>query len=155
MRPYGLTALRLCTAAIFIGHGAQKLFGIWGGPGLGGTSRMLAGLGLPYPYPLALLLTLAELGGGILLMLGWLTPWVALALAVDMGIAIWKVHYPNGFFLNWNSTPGRGQGIEYSLVLFGALLCLMLSGPGALSLDEWRNQSVEARARGRARARKA
>jgi putative oxidoreductase len=101
--------------------------------------------------PLAILLTATELGGGILLALGWLTPWVALALAVDMGIAIWKVHYPHGFFL---AAGNRGQGIEFVLVLFGALLCLALSGSGALSIDEWRNQHQEARARGRARIRK-
>ncbi|HYT67582.1 MAG TPA: DoxX family protein [Vicinamibacterales bacterium] len=154
MRPYGLTALRLCTAAVFIAHGLQKLLGLWGGPGLNGTARLLTSLGLPFAYPLAILLTVTELGGGILLMLGWLTPWVSLALAIDMGVAIWKVHYANGFFMNWSGTGGRGHGIEYALVLFGGLLCLMLSGSGGLSVDEWRSQTQEARARGRARMRK-
>jgi len=75
---------------------------------------------------------------------------VTFALAIDMGIAIWKVHYPHGFFLSERG----GGGIEYVLVLLGALICLMLSGPGPLSIDEWRSQTAEARARGRARARK-
>jgi putative oxidoreductase len=151
MRAYGLTVLRLCVASVFIAHGLQKLLGLWGGPGLQGTAAMVKGLGFPFPMPLALVLTATELGGGILLAVGWLTPWVALALAVDMGIAIWKVHYPHGFFL----APGnRGQGIEFVLVLLGALLCLAFSGSGALSIDEWRNQHHEARARSRARLRK-
>src|SRR5689334_1068637 len=83
MRPYGLTVLRLCLAAIFIAHGAQKLLGLWGGPGLNGTAAMLGRLHLPSPYPLAVVLGVAELGGGILLAVGWLTRWAALALAVD------------------------------------------------------------------------
>lgn len=151
MQSYGPFALRLCVGAVFIGHGAQKLFGMWGGPGLDGTSRMLAGLGFPYAYPLAGLLATIEFGGGILLVLGWLTRSVAVALAVAMAIAIWKVHYPNGFFL---SASGPRDGVEYTLVLLGALLCLMLTGAGALSVEQWRSLSAEAAARGRARARK-
>jgi putative oxidoreductase len=79
---------------------------------------------------------------------------VTLALLVDMGIAVWKVHYPNGFFMNWALTPGKGHGVEFNLVLIGALLCLVLTGPGALSVDERQSQSAAARAAGRARARK-
>jgi putative oxidoreductase len=152
MRPFGLTALRVCVGAVFLAHGAQKLFGLWGGAGLDQTSSMLAGLGLPYPFPLAVLLGGTEFAGGILLILGGLTRWAAVALAIDMGVAIWKVHYASGFFLTGNG--GRGQGYEFALVLLGALTCLMLSGPGALSVDDRRDQSAEARARGRARARK-
>jgi putative oxidoreductase len=150
MRPYGPTVLRLCVGAVFLAHGAQKLFGVWDGPGLTGTASFFGTLGLTPAYPLALLTALTEFGGGGLLILGGLTRWVALGLAIDMGVAIWKVHYPNGFFLNSH----RGQGIEFTLVLIGALLCLMLTGPGALSVDEWRNSSAEAMRAGRARARK-
>lgn len=151
MRPYGLTMLRWCVGAVFAAHGAQKLFGMWGGPGLGGTSAMLHGLQLPYPAALAVLLAVTELGGGILLILGGLTRWVALALTVVMGVAIWKVQYAHGFFLSSGGGPGRGY--EFNLVLIGALVCLMLSGPGPLSLDEWKHQSSEVKARARARAR--
>lgn len=150
MRPYGPAALRLCVGAVFVAHGLQKLVAAWGGPGLSGTAAFLAQLGLTPAYPLAIVLALTELVGGGLLVLGGLTRWVALALAIDMGIAIWKVHYLNGFFLN---SP-RGQGVEFALVLIGALLCLMLTGPGAFSVDEWRNSSAEALRAGRARARK-
>ena len=152
MQSYGPAVLRACVGAVFIAHGAQKLFGMWGGPGLDGTTAMLTSLGFPYPYPLAILLAATEFGGGILLVLGGLTRWVALALAVDMGIAIWKVHYGNGFFLA--AQPGRGGGVEFAMVLLGALVCLMLTGAGALSIEQRRSQSAEAAARGRARARK-
>ena len=154
MRPYGLTALRLCLAAIFVAHGAQKLLGLFGGPGLNGTAAMLAHLKLPYPFPLAVVLAGTEFGGGLLLAGGWLTRWAAGALVVDIGMALWKVHYAHGFFLNWTSTGSRGHGMEYALALAGGLICLMLSGAGALSVDDWRSQHYEARARGRARIRK-
>ena len=154
MRPFGLTALRLAVAAVFVAHGGQKLLGLWGGPGLDATTAYFGSLGLQPAYPLAILASGTELIGGILLILGWGTRWVSLALAIVMGVAIWKVHYVNGFFMNWSGTVGRGHGMEFNLVLIGALICLMFNGPGALSFDEWRNQSAEAEARGRARARK-
>ena len=152
MQSYGPVALRVCVGAVFAAHGARKLFGMWGGPGLDGTSAMLAALGLPYPYPLAVLLAVTEFGGGLLLIVGGLARGVALALAVDMAVAIWKVHYGNGFFLS--DGAARGGGYEYTLVLLGALVCLMLTGAGAASLDQRRSQSAEAAARGRARMRK-
>jgi putative oxidoreductase len=150
MRPYGATVLRLCAGVVFLAHGAQKLFGLWGGPGLTGTTALFTTLGLPYPYPLALLVAVTEFAGGALLIFGGLTRWVALALAIDMAVAIWKVHYTNGFFLNARG----GQGSEFAMVLLGAMLCLILTGPGALSWDEWRDSSAEAMRAGRARARK-
>ena len=150
MRPYGPAVLRLYVGGVFLAHGAQKLFGLWGGPGLAGTTALFTTLGLPYPYPLALLVAVTEFAGGALLILGGLTRWVALALAIEMGVAIWKVHYSNGFFLNSRS----GQGSEFALVLLAAMLSLMLTGPGALSWDEWRDSSAEAMRAGRARARK-
>src|SRR5205809_995624 len=144
MRPYGPLMLRLCVGAIFLAHGAQKLFGVWGGPGITGTAKMIGSLGLPYPTPLAALLAASEFGGGALLILGSATLWVSLALLIDMGIAVWKVHYPHGFFLNWSLTPGHGHGLEFNLALIGALLCLLLGGPGAFSVDERRSQNAEA-----------
>jgi len=151
MRPYGLTALRLCVGAVFVAHGAQKLFGAWGGGGLPGTSAYLAGLGLAPAYPLAVALGVTEFAGGLMLIAGAGTLWASLALALAMLVAVWKVHAQNGFFLNWSLTPNQGHGVEYSLVLIGALVALMLAGPGALSIDEWRSSNAEAQARNRAR----
>jgi putative oxidoreductase len=145
MHPYGPAVLRLTIGAVFIAHGAQKLFGIWGGPGLTGTATFMGQLGLGPGFPLALLVGLVEFGGGLLLVAGALTMFAALALAIDMAVAIWKVHSSGGFFLP--------NGYEYALVLLGALICLMLTGPGAFSIDAWRARSAEAEAYGRARLR--
>jgi len=154
MRPYGPAALRLCVGALFLVHGAQKLFGLMGGPGIAGTAKTLASFGLPYPTPLAVTLGVVEFGGGLLLVVGFATLWVSLALLASVGLTVWKVHYPQGFTLNGGLLPGSGLAGEFHLVLLGALLCLLLGGPGALSLDERRSQHLEAQARGRARIRK-
>ena len=151
MQAYGLAVLRLVVAAVFIAHGAQKLFGIWGGYGLAATGGFFEQVGLKPGYPLALVVGILEFGGGLLLAFGAQTMIAALALTVVMAGAIWKVHAAHGFFLA--STPGQGNGIEYNLVLVGALVALMLSGPGAFSVDGRRARSEEARAAGRARLR--
>src|SRR5687767_7184552 len=140
MTPYGPAALRLCVGAVFLAHGVQKLFGLWGGQGIEGTTALLASWALPQPHYLAIAVGIAELGGGALLIVGGLTRWVALMLAIEVAVAIWKVNYLNGLVL----TSAAGPGVEYRLVLIGALLCLSLTGPGVLSVDEWRNSSAEA-----------
>jgi putative oxidoreductase len=145
MYPYGPAVLRLAVGTIFVAHGAQILFGIWGGPGLSGTAQFMGTLGLGPGMVLAVLVGLVELAGGLMLILGALTLFAALALAVTMGVAIWKVHLANGFFLP--------TGYEYNVVLLGALISLMLAGPGAFSIDGRRARSAEAEAYGRARLR--
>jgi putative oxidoreductase len=151
MQASGLAVLRLIVAVVFIAHGAQKLFGIWGGYGLAATGGFFEQVGLRPGYPLALLVAVVEFGGGVLLALGAITMFVSLALALVMLGAVWKVHAAHGFFLA--STPGQGNGIEYNLVLIGALVALMLAGPGAVSVDGHRARSAEAKAAGRARLR--
>ena len=153
MQPYGPAALRLVVGAVFVAHGAQKLFGVWGGGGLEGTAAYFTQLGLRPALPLAALVGMVELVGGLMLIIGAATLFAALALAMTMAVAIWKVHLANGFFLNWNLTPGQGHGYEFNLVLIGALISLMLSGPGAFSIDGQRARSAEAKAYGRARLR--
>jgi len=154
MRPYGPAALRLCVGSVFLAHGAQKLFGLLGGAGISGTAAQLAGFGLPYSTPLAVALGVAEFGGGVLLILGSATLWVSLVLLLDMALTVWKVHYPHGLSLAAGLAPARTHDAEFHLVLIGALLCLLLGGPGAWSVDERRSQNAEAQARGRARIRK-
>ena len=68
---------------------------------------------------------------------------------IEMSVAVWMVHFPNGFFLNWTNAQGAGHGYEFNLVLIAALACLMLTGPGALSVDRWRASWVEAKVAGR------
>ena len=145
MQPYGPAVLRLAIGAVFVAHGAQKLFGVWGGGGLAGTAGFFTQLGLTPAYPLAILVALVELAGGLMLILGALTLFAALALAINMAVAIWKVHFAHGFFLP--------MGYEYNVALIGALVTLMLTGPGALSVDGWRARHAEAAAYGRARIR--
>ena len=145
--------LRLAIGAVFVAHGAQKLFGVWGGGGLAGTAAFFGQLGLTPAYPLAILVGLVEFAGGLMLIAGALTLFAALALAINMAVAIWKVHFANGFFLNWNMVPGQGHGYEFNVALIGALVALMLTGPGALSVDGRRARSAEAEAYGRARLR--
>lgn len=153
MRPYGLAVLRLAVGAIFIAHGAQKLFPVWGGGGIAGTAAFFAQLGLSPAVPLAALVAVVEFFGGIMLVLGAQTVPAALALAIDMVVAIWKVHFANGFFINWTMAPGQGHGYEFNLTLLGALIALMLTGPGAFSVDGQRARTAESRAAGRARLR--
>ena len=153
MERYGLAVLRLMVGIIFSAHGAQHLFGIWGGAGLAGTAASFDSIGLSPGFPLAVAVGVIEFGGGLLLLAGALTPYVSIALIVVMLGAMWKVHLANGFFINWAMTPGVGHGVEYNLMLIAALLCLTLGGPGALSIDHRRERSAAADAAGRARLR--
>ena len=124
----GLLVLRLVLGVIFIGHGAQKLFGSFGGPRISGFAKMLEQLGVKPARPMAILAGLAEFVGGILVMLGFLTPVAALALIVVMIVAVITVHLKNGFF----NTNG---GYEFNLALVGIALTLLIAGAGAYSLD--------------------
>jgi putative oxidoreductase len=153
MREYGLLILRLGLSAVFIGHGAQKLFGIWGGGGLTAMAGTFQGLGLVPAFPLALLVGVTEFFGGLCLALGAFVRVAAAALATVMAVAIWKVHYANGFFINWYMRPGVGHGFEFNLTLIAGLVCVILMGAGALSVDGFRERSAESEAAGRARLR--
>jgi putative oxidoreductase len=153
MENYGPTILRLMVGAMFVAHGMQKLFDWFGGGGLSGTAAYFESIGLSPGFPLAVFVGLTEFGGGLMLMAGALTRYVAVALIINMIGAIWTVHLPNGFFINWGLTPGRGHGFEYNLVIIAALLALTLTGPGAFSVDHSRLRSAESHAAGRARLR--
>ena len=153
MDRYGPAVLRLMVGITFIAHGAQHLFGIWGGAGLTGTAASFDSIGLSPGFPLAVAVGVIEFGGGLLLLAGALTPYVSAALIVVMLGAMLKVHLANGFFINWAMTPGVGHGVEYNLMLIAALLCLALGGPGAFSIDHSRERSAALDAAGRARLR--
>ena len=153
LAPYGPAVLRVGLAIVFIAHGAQKLFGIWGGPGLDITAAFFAQMNLQPAMPLAIAVALVEFGGGLLLLVGGFTFVTALLLTLDMIVAVIKVHMPAGFFLNWNHVAGQEHGFEYNLALIASLICLMLTGPGALSLDARRASHAAAAAAGRARLR--
>lgn len=154
----GLMALRLVLAVVFIAHGAHRLFGLFAGPALGvggpeATAQILSSLGLEPNFPLAVAVGVIALAGGVLLLLGWLTRVAAPALAILTVVAMWKAQWQWGFFMNWAAAPDRGQGLEFSVLLIGALVCLTLTGGGDWSVDGTREKSAAARAAGRARLR--
>ncbi|MBZ5752514.1 DoxX family protein [Metabacillus rhizolycopersici] len=124
----GLLLIRLVIGLLFIGHGTQKLFGWFGGYGLKGTGDWMDSLGLKPGMTMALLAGLTELIGGILLVLGLLTPLAGLMIAATMVMAIVKVHGPNGLWSTQN-------GYEYNLTLLAVAIGIALIGPGQYALD--------------------
>jgi len=120
--------LRLGIGLTVAAHGAQKLFGLFGGHGLSGTARFLESLGFRPGRPYAWLLGLAETLGGAGLALGLLTPLAAAAVAGVMVTAAVAVHIRQGFFAE------RG-GFEYLLTLALASMAIAFAGPGRYSLD--------------------
>jgi putative oxidoreductase len=94
-----------------------------------------------------------QFAGGLLLAAGYYTRLAAIALALLETLSIWVDSARWGFFLNWTSDPTRGHGMEYSLVLVAAAVCLALAGAGDWSIDGIRARSEASRAAGRARTR--
>jgi putative oxidoreductase len=153
MPGWGLTVLRVAIGLVFIAHGAQTLFGLFGGAGLALTAERYQQLGLAPAYPLAVLSGIVQFAGGLMLLLGAWTRWAAIALAAGTTAAVWAAHLAHGFFLNWALTPGVGHGYEFHFVLIGACVCLALSGAGELSIDGLLDRSAESALAGRHRIR--
>lgn len=128
MTDVALLVLRVVLGTIFLAHGAQKLFGAFGGPGLKGTAGFFEQIGIKPGSVMAPLAALSEFGGGLLVLVGLLTPLGALAIAGTMVVAIAKVHGKNGFF-------AENGGYEYNLALIGVAATLVLAGAGAYSVD--------------------
>jgi putative oxidoreductase len=120
--------LRLGAGAIFAAHGAQKLFGWFGGYGLEGTAGWMASIGLEPGLLMAAMAGGAEFFGGLLLIAGLLVRPAALALAVAMIVAIVMVHLPNGLFMSNN-------GYEFGLALLVVSVALIFRGAGSFSVD--------------------
>jgi putative oxidoreductase len=121
LRSWGITLLRVTIGAVFVAHGGQKFF-----MGFQNVAEFLNGLGIPYPTGAAILLTAVEFFGGLAMILGILTRYIAIMLAFDMAVAIVMFHWRNGFFVP--------NGIEYPMVLLVANLTLILSGGGEIEL---------------------
>ena len=143
MQAWGVTLLRLTVGAVFVAHGLPKLFGPMWGTSPEGTVALFALVGLQPAPLLAVTVGIVELCGGMALFLGAFTRLMSALLAIIMAVAIWKVHWPYGFFLNSSLEPGVGHGFEFALVLFAALFCLMLNGPGVLSFDGYAGKSAK------------
>lgn len=123
----GRIIARTVIGSAFAAHGAQKLFGLFGGPGLYDSTRVMEKIGLRPAKRNAVLVSGTEIGGGIALTLGALTPVAAAALIGTTITTIRKVHLPNGPF-----NPG---GYEFPAVLIAGLLAIVDGGPGAPSVD--------------------
>lgn len=130
---WAITVVRVVLGVIFFAHGAQKVLGWFGGYGLKGTTGFFTSIGLP--LPIAYLVCFFEFLGGIGLVLGLFTRLAALAVIIVMIGAILKVHLPNGFFINWELTPGRGHGYEANLGFIAMGVACLIAGGGALALD--------------------
>jgi putative oxidoreductase len=124
---YGLLLLRVVAGGTIWAHGAQKLFGWFGGHGVRGTAGFFENLGFRPPVILAALAGLGE-AGGLLFAAGFLTPLAALGMVIVMLNAIIVVHWSKGFF------NGNG-GLEFPLTLATIAVAVTATGPGRFSID--------------------
>lgn len=127
------TILRLVLGFVFFLHGAQKTLGWFGGSGFSKTVDMFHSY-MGIPVTLAVLAIAAEFLGGIGLIVGLLGRVAAFGIFCTMIVAIVKVHFPNGVFMNWAGTQ-KGEGYEYHLLVIAITLAIMVLGSGAVSLD--------------------
>lgn len=124
----GLSVVRILVGIIFMAHGAQKLFGLFGGYGLEGTGQWMESIGLAPGYLMALLSSSAEFFGGLALVIGLLARPAALALTVTLVVAIFSVHIGNGLFMSNN-------GYEFALALLAGTVAVLIEGAGRFSVD--------------------
>lgn len=129
-----LLIVRVVLGIIFFAHGAQKVFGWFGGPGLRGVITYFR-QSLGVPAPLTVLAALTEYFGGLAMIVGLLVRPAAVGLIIVMLVAIATVHWRHGFFLNWSLEPGKGHGFEMNLALIGMALAVLVGGAGAVSVD--------------------
>jgi len=128
MEDWGMLIVRVIIGLLFVGHGAQKLFGWFGGYGIKGTGGYFESIGMKPGAAMALLAGLAEVIGGLSFALGLLMPIGAVLIAATMLIAIVKVHGQHGVWSTQN-------GYEYNLVLIAVAIGGALIGAGDYSLD--------------------
>jgi putative oxidoreductase len=122
-RHWGITILRVMVGIVFLAHGGQKVFVY----GFGGVSGAFGQMGIPMAAVMGPFVALLELVGGGMLVVGLVTRWVSILFAIEMAVAVLKVHLSSGFFLP--------RGFEFALTMFAASCAIALEGPGAASLD--------------------
>ncbi len=124
----GLLVIRLAVGLTFAAHGLQQSLGLWGGPGMVGWTGAMDHMGFRPAQYWALGSTIVQVGGGIGLAIGLLTPIAAAALAGIGLVIILKVHWQKGF---WNSKGG----FEFPMTLLAGAIGILLIGPGGISID--------------------
>lgn len=124
--------LRVLLGIVFLPHGAQKIFGLFGGYGFSATMESFEKMGIP--AFLALCAILAESLGPLGLITGFLTRIAAFGIATNMAVAIILIHFKNGFFMNWFGKQ-KGEGFEYHILVIAIAIALMIRGGGRWSID--------------------
>ena len=122
---WALLVARVFVGVVFMAHGAQKLFGAFGGPGLSAIVQMMG--------PLGYLVAVGEFFGGLGLALGFLSRFSAASIILIMLGAIGTIHAKFGFFMNWTGNQA-GEGFEYHLLTIGILLPIVIAGPGRFAI---------------------
>ena len=128
----GRLIVRLALGIVMFPHGAQKLLGWFGGGGFAATMQGMTGMGLP--AVIVFLVILCEFFGSLSLITGFLGRVGAFAILCVMLGAVFTVHLPNGFFMNWMGNQ-KGEGFEYHLLAIGMALAILVKGSGAFSID--------------------
>jgi len=123
-----LLLLQLAAGLTFAAHGAQKMFGWWGGPGLAGWEAAMERMGFRPARLFGLTSALIELVGGLLLAVGFLTPLVAAVLIAQSVVIIGQVHWSHGFF-------NTRSGFEFPLLLAVSVAAIGLAAPTPVSVD--------------------
>jgi putative oxidoreductase len=129
-----LTIVRLVVGIIFFAHGAQKVFGWFGGGGFEATMHFFTDM-MHIPPLFGFLAIIAEFCGGLGLIVGLLGRVAAFGIFVNMIVAVVMVNSHIGFFMNWTGKQ-KGEGFEYHLLAMALLLVLMIRGSGAYSIDQ-------------------
>lgn len=125
--------LRVMLGVVMFAHGAQKLFGWFGGNGFSGTMGFFTNV-MHLPWLIAFLVIIGESLGSLALMAGLLTRFTAAAFMVIILGAITTTHWPQGFFMNWFGKQ-QGEGFEFHLLVIGMSAALLIAGGGKWSVD--------------------
>jgi len=127
MIDFAILVLRVSLAAVFIAHGLQAAFGLLGGPGINGFANMLTGLGFKQGLLWAYIGAYTELVAGLFLLLGIFTRLASLLILIFMVVAVLKVHWAKGFFI-------QAGGFEYNFVIICVCIALIFLGTGKFGL---------------------
>jgi len=147
LQSVALLVARVTLGIIFFAHGAQKVFGWFGGYGISGTYGYFQSIGAP--AVLAMAGVFVELIAAVLMFLGASTGLAALLIIIQMLAAILLLHGASGFFMNYYAwLPAGQEGYEFNIVLIGMALVLLLAGPGRYSVDAVKNLDFVRRALG-------